>query len=342
MGDPPGVAALPPEGRRNNIEITNTEGVRNIIIKAKNETDNLCKLGPFAISKFIEHIVQTQGAVAHQSGGGRRGHGGGTPRHYQNNKNQSPAPISYIPQYRSNSLLIKTTNSLQTQQLLKAKKLGNYDIITTIPIGPNTCRGVVNIWGFRDLSEETIMDELKSQNVIGVRHFRRKGPGGDYNNTNTVTLTFQSTVTPREIKAGYLIAEVKPFIQRPRKCFKCQKFGHITKWCRSETTVCGKCTENHDTNTCQATEDVYVCAVCPDKAKHASTDQNCPTYLYQKQICEIMSIQNVSFIEAKKQVIPMSGTYAAAAKKKKLYMHLHMPKHTYTTSQTHSYNHTTS
>ena len=100
MADPLGAAGQPPDHdtRSNNLVITNVESVRNIIIKAKNESINLCKLGPFAISKFIEYIVQSQGAVAHQSGG-RHGHGGGTPRHNQNVKNQSPTLISYIPQY---------------------------------------------------------------------------------------------------------------------------------------------------------------------------------------------------------------------------------------------------
>jgi len=77
-----------------------------------------------------------------------------------------------------------------------------------------------------------------------------------------------------------------------------------------------KCTKNHETQTCQVNENNYVCAVCPDNAKHASIDKNCPTYTYQKQVCEIMSTQSISFIEAKKQVTPMSRTYASAAKNK--------------------------
>ena len=231
------------EVRKNNIEITNLNNVRNITVKAKNETNNLCKLGPFAISKFIEHIVQSSGSVAPPPQQGRGRHTS-RPNHSQNqNINLDPPLISYIPQYRTGSLLIKTTNGKQTQQIYKAKKFGDIDIVTSIPIGPNTCRGVVNVWGFRDLEEEILIKELASQNVIGARHFKRKQSDGEYTNTNTVTLTFQSTILPREIKAGYLITEVKPFIQRPRKCYKCQKFGHITKWCRADNNTCGKCTK---------------------------------------------------------------------------------------------------
>ena len=304
------------EGRPPNIVISGIDNVRTVAIKAKEETKhNLCKLGPFAISKYLDYIVQEPGSTSGNGSGSRRGT---HDRHDNSRRNQNKQPdtplITYIPQHRTGTLLIKTTNDKQTQLILKAKRFGDIDIVTSIPIGPNTCRGVVNVYGFRDLSEETLIKELKSQNVIGVRHFRRKTEG-EYTNTNTVTLTFQSTTLPREIRAGYLIAEVKPFIQRPRKCFKCQKYGHITKWCRADTNTCGKCAQPHETQTCDTPEQNYVCAVCPDNAKHASTDKDCPTYIFQKQVCEIMSIKNIPFPEARKQATPMKRSYATAAKK---------------------------
>ena len=144
-----------PEIRKSNISITNLNSVRHITVKAKNESNNLCKLGPFAISKYIEYIVQTSGSVTPQHGRGRH-----TSRHNQNT-NPDPSLISYTIQYRTSSLLIKTTNGKQTQQIYKAKKFGDIDIITSIPIGPNTCRGVVNVWGFRDLEEKILIKDRR-------------------------------------------------------------------------------------------------------------------------------------------------------------------------------------
>nr|CAI5866681.1 unnamed protein product [Callosobruchus analis] len=34
------------------------------------------------------------------------------------------------------------------------------------------------------------------------------------------------------------------------RCFKCAKYGHISKYCRSENAVCHKCSENHETKNC--------------------------------------------------------------------------------------------
>ena len=87
-------ARKPPETeiRKSNISITNLDSVRHITVKAKNESNNLCKLGPFAISKYIEYIVQTSGSVAAHHGRGRH-----TSRQNQN-INPDPSLISYIPQ----------------------------------------------------------------------------------------------------------------------------------------------------------------------------------------------------------------------------------------------------
>ena len=82
----------PPDVRTKAIVIANTENVRNILIKAKNEENNLCKLGPFAISRFIEHIVQTAGSVD-------------TSRHPLTPLDQQ---ISFTMQHRTGSLLVKT------------------------------------------------------------------------------------------------------------------------------------------------------------------------------------------------------------------------------------------
>ena len=119
----------PNERRSNNVVITNPENVRFIAIKAKNEDTNICKLGPFAISKFIEFIVQSTGSV--DTSKSSRSPGTPTPL-------TAPHMITYTTQYKSGKILIKTTNDKQTSQLLNAKKFGEIDIETSIPLGPNT------------------------------------------------------------------------------------------------------------------------------------------------------------------------------------------------------------
>ena len=47
---------------------------------------------------------------------------------------------------------------------------------------------------------------------------------------------------------------IEPFVHKPRviKCNICQRFGHVSRLCRSkDKPVCGKCsTEGHETKDC--------------------------------------------------------------------------------------------
>lgn len=48
----------------------------------------------------------------------------------------------------------------------------------------------------------------------------------------------------------------------PLRCMKCQQFGHIAKECHSANDVCGRCADQHPTQTCKAQEHSFYCAVC--------------------------------------------------------------------------------
>ena len=58
------------------------------------------------------------------------------------------------------------------------------------------------------LAEPDIRDELRDQRVVGV-HLVTVGNDGKVVPTNTLFLTFNNHVLPKEIKVGYLRAKVK-------------------------------------------------------------------------------------------------------------------------------------
>lgn len=57
------------------------------------------------------------------------------------------------------------------------------------------------------LAEADIRDELRDQRVVGV-HLVRVRNDGKVVPTNTLFLTFNNPVLPKEIKVGYLRAKV--------------------------------------------------------------------------------------------------------------------------------------
>ena len=84
-------------------------------------------------------------------------------------------------------------------------------------------------------------------------------------------LTFAGSTLPPKVHAGYLMYEVRALVPKPRRCAKCQRYGHVEAKCRSHA-VCGQCALPHPTADCQS--DYQHCAACG--GDHPVTSKDCP------------------------------------------------------------------
>ena len=72
--------------------------------------------------------------------------------------------------------------------------------------------------------------------------------------TESLIIVFESEIDfPSHLYLGYRRLTVKEFIPHPIRCFKCQKFGHISKNCRGKQK-CPLCSEDHTFEECQNRE----------------------------------------------------------------------------------------
>ena len=141
--------------------------------------------------------------------------------------------------------------------------------------------------------------------------------------TPLIILTFNSTTLPDNVKVGFLQVAVRPYIPNPLRCNKCFKYGHLAKFCRSQTVVCGKCAGEHPTDICSAT--VSQCVNCPsNNDNHPFISRDCPTFQIEKEICTEKATSCISFYEARKRVMErhvtptvLSGATSYASKVKK-------------------------
>ncbi|XP_017892645.1 uncharacterized protein LOC108632507 [Ceratina calcarata] len=82
------------------------------------------------------------------------------------------------------------------------------------------------------------------------------------------------------VNIGWRSLRFEDFIQVPQ-CFKCQAFGHVAKYCRSDE-VCGHCAEKgHTLVSCQSRDKPRVCSPCKKAGKehkHVSRKEACATY----------------------------------------------------------------
>ncbi|GFW07164.1 uncharacterized protein TNCV_3693591 [Trichonephila clavipes] len=118
-----------------------------------------------------------------------------------------------------------------------------------------------------------------------------------------------SRTIPHTIKAGYLNCKIRPYIPNPLRCFKCQRFGHSQTSCRGQLT-CSRCASvGHASTDCSLEK----CINCSQP--HTADSKLCPKWKNEKQIQEIKTNKNITYVEARKLIVPQtSHTYAQAAK----------------------------
>jgi len=88
------------------------------------------------------------------------------------------------------------------------------------------------------------------------------------------------------IKKGIFIKgkkiNIKKLNPKPRRCMRCQKFGHFANTCPQSSDTCARCSGNNRTNACPVTEEAeFKCVNCPSTiaSGHWSADQNCPSFI---------------------------------------------------------------
>jgi hypothetical protein len=97
-----------------------------------------------------------------------------------------------------------------------------------------------------------------------------------FNNRNTANAAIQSGI----IVEGKQI-NVRKKLTDPRRCLKCQKFGHFVPDCKATTDKCARCDGQHRTSTCSVTDtNLFCCSNCiGNSAKgHGAADRNCPAF----------------------------------------------------------------
>lgn len=206
--------------------------------------------------------------------------------------------LENVKKLRNGKLLLLTKNRKQANLALNTTKIGNWTIKCEDHKQLNTTKGVIYCKDMLEETEEEICDYLKKDNVIEVRRIKRKQLGTDViTNTPLLILTFDTPNQVKEIKLGYQVTEVREYIPNPRRCMKCQKFGHIQKICNRQE-VCSMCLENnHRKENCAAK--APICANCDNVPPHQSSSRSCPTFLEEMNIQKIMARTKKPYKEAK-------------------------------------------
>ena len=160
----------------------------------------------------------------------------------------------------------------------------------------NTCRGVISEPDLLYSTKEEILENLHDQHVIDARRITIRR-NGQVLPTKHIILTFSCPNLPQRIKAAYLSCSVRPYIPNPLRCFQCQCYGHSKTYCRGSVN-CACCAEvGHDSTNCVQPESCVNC-----KGDYPAFSRSCPRWILEKEIQVVKITNNISYIEARKNV----------------------------------------
>ena len=88
---------------------------------------------------------------------------------------------------------------------------------------------------------------------------------------------------------------VRKVLTEPRRCLKCQMYGHFVSECKAQNDRCARCTEQHRTALCPiATNSPLRCANCKPgtSSGHSAADRGCPSFLEEQAKIDKRSPEN--------------------------------------------------
>lgn len=176
---------------------------------------------------------------------------------------------------------------------------GGKEVMFEIPSRAKICRGVITGWDLQAPLDELIDSMEITSNIVAVERLKRRVYDKDTKTvretiSHVICMTWEGNCVPTEIRiyGGLTRLKVRPFVDNVLQCFRCYKFGHLMKHCRTRPMciACGECFHGH-------CDREYRCVNC--NGRHKATSKRCPVYEYNTELKKIMASNNVSINEAK-------------------------------------------
>ena len=203
-----------------------------------------------------------------------------------------------IKKLNRDTLQIKVKSKEQGDKLSQVKEIATQEVLIEKHDGMNKVKGTVYSDTMANCTIDELQEALESQGVEKIERMKRR-IGNDLIETNRYILTFNRTELPRIIKITDWHHEIIDlYIPTPIRCLKCQRYGHLKKWCRREEEVCVNCGEPGHTSTMCSND--TKCLHC--KGPHNAMNRKCPTYLFKCEVVATQTRERIPMHEAEDKV----------------------------------------
>lgn len=240
-----------------------------------------------------------------------------------------------ITRLRSGDLLIEVATEKQASALLLFDEFRYSGKTYKVKVEPhrslNSCKGVARSYEFKIFqTEDEIVECLAPQGVVSCKRLILKRQDKENVTTGTVFLTFNSSRLPDRLKLGFVSVKVDEYVPAPLRCFRCQRFGHMTSTCKGRST-CAKCAGDHEDKDC--TTQTKKCVNC--SGPHPVFSRDCPVWIREKEVQTVKTLKKVTYREAKAEVearYPRGESFSAVLQKNSLPQRISKSVGTQTTS----------
>lgn len=205
-------------------------------------------------------------------------------------------PPQKITETRTGELLIEVKNKKQGDLLCALTHLDTCEIDVKPHNKLNQTKGTIRYANRPRYSPDQLLQELKRYQVVELYQLKKR-VGGILEDLPVYILTFESCSLPENVAIGWTRCSVREYVPRPRRCFKCQRFGHGAKTCRSDITTCANCGDEAHGLPCNKPKH---CANCQEN--HATTSNQCFYYIMEQEILAVQTKQHISYPEAKRTI----------------------------------------
>ena len=209
-------------------------------------------------------------------------------------------------QKHGNTLLIKVGTASDSDRLLQCVEFCGLPVKVKPHSTLNSSKGVVQHGWFRDATPgemEQISGVTEADEIVIKKD-------GKPCRTGLWVLTFDTPVCPQHIDVHWIKRiPVRPYIPKPMRCFKCQKFGHKGQKCRSRTEICVRCGAKEKHTNCDKQPK---CSNC--KGNHEASDRSCTEYEKNQNILKHRANYGGTFAQARETLYPKGQSYSGAVK----------------------------
>ncbi|XP_016401002.1 uncharacterized protein LOC107733749 [Sinocyclocheilus rhinocerous] len=206
--------------------------------------------------------------------------------------NKALGEINSAKTLRDGNLIIMCKDEKQQNKVLSINSMLGYSVSCTLMKTKPWVRGVIT-----GIPTDVHADKIKScveggegNGAKRLQYVRNK----ERMDSLSVMLQFDEERMPERVKIGYVSYPVRPYVPPPLRCFKCQKYGHVSAVCRGRQR-CARCGGDHVYGKCGEGAKAKCCNC---GGEHSAGFGGCIAHKHAVKIQNVRITEGLTYAEA--------------------------------------------